>query len=63
MRLKRCRDYRGVCFARTPKGGCRILSDCPAKCHFKKYDRHYTKGRYYPDNSPSGTPLEEGADE
>ena len=52
MRLCKCTDPAGACFARTPKGGCRILTNLTTsgeKCSFKKPDRQYTKGIFYAD--------------
>lgn len=49
MRLCRCVDVSGSCFARTPKCGCRILTNPSEKCSFKKPDRQYTKGIFYAD--------------
>lgn len=58
MRLCKCVDTCGSCFARTAKGGCRILTNPGEKCSFKKPDRQYTKGIFYADKYDSD--AEEG---
>lgn len=50
MKLRKCTDVSGPCFARL-NGGCRILSECPGNslCSFRKPDRQVTNGRRYKD--------------
>ena len=60
MRLCRCVDTCGACFARAPKCGCRILTNPSEKCSFKKPDRQYTKGIFYADKHNVYNDAEEG---
>ena len=50
MKLKKCTDVSGPCFARL-NGGCRILTapSCDRLCNFRKPDRQVTNGRRYKD--------------
>lgn len=50
MKLKKCTDVSGPCFARL-NGGCRILTECPGNslCSFRKPDRQVTNGMRYKD--------------
>jgi hypothetical protein len=50
MKLRKCTDVSGPCFARL-NGGCRILTECPGNslCAFRKPDRQVTHGRRYKD--------------
>ncbi len=50
MKLKKCTDVSGPCFARL-NGGCRILTapSCDRLCPFRKPDRQVTHGRRYKD--------------
>ena len=50
MKLRKCTDVSGPCFARL-NGGCRILTapSCDRLCTFRKADRQVTNGRRYKD--------------
>lgn len=50
MKLRKCTDVSGPCFARL-NGGCRILTECPGNslCAFRKADRQVTNGKRYKD--------------
>lgn len=50
MKLRKCTDVSGPCFARL-NGGCRILTECPSNslCTFRKPDRQVTNGQRYKD--------------
>ena len=50
MKLRKCTDVSGPCFARL-SGGCRILTapSCDRLCVFRKPDRQVTNGKRYKD--------------